>query len=71
MYRIGVVNVDQSYIDGPDVLLSSMNNFTYQPLIPGANLSITLTAVFIRGISGNLIVNTAVTTTGDGMQICN
>lgn len=66
MYRIGVVNGDDSYITGPNVLSSSTNSFTYQPLIPQAKLRITLTAVFVRGISGNVMINAIVTTTGVG-----
>ena len=67
MCRIDVVNGDDSYIDGPNVLSSSTNSFTYQPLIAQAKLCITLIAVFVRGISGNVTINATVTTTGVGM----
>ena len=68
MYRIGVVNGDESYIDGPYNLSSSTNNFTYQPLIPQANLSVTLIAEFVGDIGGSLTINAAtVITTGVGM----
>ena len=67
MYRIDVVNGDDNYTDGPDILSSSTNSFTYQPLIPQARLCITLIAAFVRGISGSMTINTIVTATGVGM----
>lgn len=65
-----VSNGDESHVDNFNDLSSSMNNFTYQPLIPQANLNIILTAVFARGISGSLTINITIDGIGMQMNIC-
>lgn len=65
-----VSNGDESHVDNFTDLSSSMNNFTYQPLIPQTNLNIILTAVFARGISGSLTNNITIDGIGMQMNIC-
>ena len=65
MFRIAVSNGDESYSDRAKGLSSSTDIYIYQPLIPQTNLNITLTTVFVKGISTNLTIGASIG--GNGM----